>query len=86
MCISHGINFSFCECLYNVFLVKKDTLKLQKYEETLLQYYKKYLQKLEKFSNVLVKQRQLKNVPLVSSVSYMFIISMIKNMCFTRRN
>ncbi|KAL1493764.1 hypothetical protein ABEB36_009457 [Hypothenemus hampei] len=37
--------------------LKKDTLKLQKYEENLLAYYKKFLQKLEKFSFMLVKKK-----------------------------
>lgn len=37
--------------------LKKDTLKLQKYEETLLLYYKKYLKKLEKCLSVLIKKR-----------------------------
>ncbi|XP_068894937.1 nucleolar complex protein 3 isoform X2 [Tenebrio molitor] len=37
--------------------LKKDTLKLQKYEETLLLYYKKFLQKLEKSSSILIKKK-----------------------------
>ncbi|XP_057663387.1 nucleolar complex protein 3 homolog [Diorhabda carinulata] len=37
--------------------LKKDTLKLQKYEDTLLLYYKKYLQKLEKCSLVLINKK-----------------------------
>ncbi|EFA07654.2 nucleolar complex protein 3 [Tribolium castaneum] len=37
--------------------LKKDTLKLQKYEESLVQYYKKFLQKLEKNSSVLLKKK-----------------------------
>ncbi|XP_050510797.1 nucleolar complex protein 3 homolog isoform X3 [Diabrotica virgifera virgifera] len=37
--------------------LKKDTLKLQKYEENLLLYYKKFLQKLEKYALVLFKKR-----------------------------
>ncbi|KAJ8978208.1 hypothetical protein NQ317_014724 [Molorchus minor] len=36
--------------------VKKDTLKLQKYEENLLLYYKKFLQKLEKYAYILIKK------------------------------
>lgn len=39
------------------FLVKKETLKLHKYEENLLLYYKKYLQKLERLSNTLRKKK-----------------------------
>lgn len=39
------------------FAVKKDTLKLHKYEENLLLYYKKYLQKLERLSNILIKKK-----------------------------
>ncbi|KRT86468.1 hypothetical protein AMK59_2643, partial [Oryctes borbonicus] len=46
--------------------LKKDTLKLQKYEESLLQYYKKYLQKLEKLISVLFsKKSALKNQSMV---------------------
>lgn len=41
----------------NNFLVKKDTLKLQKYEENLVQYYKKFLQKLEKSTSILLKKK-----------------------------
>ncbi|XP_031842929.1 nucleolar complex protein 3 [Nomia melanderi] len=37
--------------------LKKDTLALQKYEATLLRYYKHYLQKLEKMSGVLRKKK-----------------------------
>ncbi|XP_066263007.1 nucleolar complex protein 3 [Euwallacea similis] len=37
--------------------LKKDTLKLQKYEENLLLYYKKFLQKLEKYCFWLVKKK-----------------------------
>lgn len=37
--------------------MKKDTLKLHKYEETLLLYYKKYLQKLERLSGILIKKK-----------------------------
>ncbi|CAG9821319.1 unnamed protein product [Phaedon cochleariae] len=37
--------------------LKKDTLKLQKFEENLLLYYKKFLQKLEKFGYLLMKKR-----------------------------
>ncbi|GLV36370.1 uncharacterized protein CBL_08862 [Carabus blaptoides fortunei] len=37
--------------------LKKDTLQLQKYENVLLQYYKNYLQRLEKFAMVLVKKK-----------------------------
>lgn len=36
--------------------MKKDTLKLQKYEENLLLYYRKFLQKLEKYSTILRKK------------------------------
>lgn len=43
--------------LENQFSVKKDTLKISKYEEALLQYYKKYLQKLEKFIAILFKKQ-----------------------------
>ncbi|XP_022912978.2 nucleolar complex protein 3 [Onthophagus taurus] len=42
--------------------LKKDTLKLHKMETTLLQYYKKYLQLLEKYSKILiVKGKNQKN-------------------------
>lgn len=37
--------------------LKKDTLKLHKYEETLLGYYRKFLQKLEKFCFMLSKKK-----------------------------
>ncbi|CAG9853869.1 unnamed protein product [Phyllotreta striolata] len=37
--------------------LKKDTLKLKKYEESLLLYYKKFLQKLEKCAFVLFKKK-----------------------------
>lgn len=37
--------------------MKKDTLKLQKYEENLLLYYKKFLLKLEKYCFMLVKKK-----------------------------
>lgn len=37
--------------------VKKDTLKLHKYEENLLVYYKKYLQKLEKYCFMIMKKK-----------------------------
>ncbi|XP_050299793.1 nucleolar complex protein 3 homolog [Anthonomus grandis grandis] len=37
--------------------LKKDTLKLQKYEEMLLLYYKKFLQKLEKYCFLLTKKK-----------------------------
>ncbi|KAJ3648361.1 hypothetical protein Zmor_020171 [Zophobas morio] len=37
--------------------LKKDTLKLQKYEESLVLYYKKFLQRLEKSSLILVKKK-----------------------------
>ncbi|ERL92295.1 hypothetical protein D910_09612, partial [Dendroctonus ponderosae] len=37
--------------------LKKDTLKLQKYEENLLLYYKKFLLKLEKYCFMLVKKK-----------------------------
>ncbi|RZC32728.1 nucleolar complex protein 3 -like, partial [Asbolus verrucosus] len=42
---------------YEIKKMKKDTLKLQRYEENLLQYYKKFLQKLERSSMVLVKKK-----------------------------
>nr|XP_023027455.1 nucleolar complex protein 3 homolog [Leptinotarsa decemlineata] len=37
--------------------MKKDTLKLHKYEENLLLYYKKFLQKLEKYCFMLMKKK-----------------------------
>ncbi|KAJ8923990.1 hypothetical protein NQ315_006766 [Exocentrus adspersus] len=37
--------------------LKKDTLKLQKFEDTLLLYYKKFLQKLEKYSFQLIRRK-----------------------------
>ncbi|CAH0550195.1 unnamed protein product [Brassicogethes aeneus] len=37
--------------------LKKDTLKLFKFEENLLQYYKKFLQKLEKYCLLLMKKK-----------------------------
>ncbi|KYN36057.1 Nucleolar complex protein 3 like protein [Trachymyrmex septentrionalis] len=40
------------KCMYT-YLVKKDTLALQKYEITLLKNYKSYLQRLEKISKIL---------------------------------
>lgn len=52
------LHFFFIWYTYCTFiLVKKDTLKLQKFEEVLLQYYKKYLQKLEKFLKVLFRKQ-----------------------------
>lgn len=44
------------------FTVKKDTLKLHKYEENLLLYYKKYLQKLEKYGYQLFRKKGKINV------------------------
>jgi len=44
-------------------LVKKDTLALQKYEATLLKYYKSYLQRLEKISKILrTKNRNMQSI------------------------
>ena len=39
------------------FLVKKETLALQNYEATLLRYYRQYLQKLEKMTNILRRKK-----------------------------
>lgn len=50
--------------------VKKDTLKLHKYEETLLLYYKKYLQKLEKYGfSIIRKKGQSKFLSEVSNMT-----------------
>lgn len=42
---------------FTFFLVKKETLALQNYEATLLRYYKHYLQKLEKMTNILRRKK-----------------------------
>ncbi|KAF5298733.1 hypothetical protein FQR65_LT09602 [Abscondita terminalis] len=42
--------------------LKKETLKLNKYETTVLQYYKKFLQYLAYFSSVLIKKRNAAGV------------------------
>lgn len=56
--------------------LKKDTLKLHKYEETLLGYYRKFLQKLEKFCFMLSKKkgdsRRISEVSIYS-VNFLFI-------------
>lgn len=64
--IINSMDWSFCYFL----VVKKDTLKLYKYEETLLLYYKKYLQRLEKFGYSLIRKKgQTKHL---SEVSFRF--------------
>lgn len=54
MVVLHSLQHS---SKYFLFLVKKDTLKLQKFEDNLLLYYKKFLQKLEKYCFQLIKKR-----------------------------
>lgn len=43
--------------------LKKDTLRLEKYEVSLLQYYKKYLQTLERMTIVLIKKKGSNYIP-----------------------
>lgn len=55
-------SYRFNENIDKSIKLKKETLKLNKYETTTLQYYKKFLQCLAHFSSVLIKKRFTANV------------------------